>query len=513
MKNFSALIFSSFFIAFAAACSADTYSTEIDYDILIQGGTVIDGTGSEGRLADVLIREDQIMYIGHVDATRVRVARIVDAAGKVVTPGFIDTHAHGNPLTTPEFQNFTAMGVTTISLGQDGRSPAAGNTQNWMLDVEEARPAVNIAHFIGHGSIRRQAGVDERTDVSSGELQKMIGYVKEAMSSGSFGMTTGLEYLPGTYAGMDELIALAEPVGRNGGLVMSHIRNEDDEDIEASIKELLEQGRSADTPVHVSHIKIVYGHEQRRAEDVLRIMKEARKRGQTVTADIYPYAASYTGIGIVFPDWAKAPYDYEEVVAGRRDELAEFLRKRVNLRNGPESTLFGTKPYAGKTLAQVAEEAGKPFEDVLIDDIGPTGAGAAYFVMDENVMARFLVDPYVMICSDGSPTMRHPRGYGTFARIIREFVVDKELLTLENAIHKMSGLPATTLGMHQSRGFLKTNFAADVLIFDPDKVRDNADFENPHTLAEGFEYVMVNGRFAIDEGAFTEARSGRVLRR
>ncbi|MEX0780053.1 MAG: amidohydrolase family protein [Balneolales bacterium] len=498
---------------FIYGCSSKSYSTDNNYDLLIENGTVIDGTGSAGVRSDVLIRDDQIIYIGDVNPSDIRVKRVLNAEGKVVTPGFIDTHAHGNPLRTPEFPNFLAMGVTTITLGQDGSSPSVGDTYNWMMDVKQAQPAVNIAHFVGHGSIRRKAGVDEKTDVSADEMQEMVDYVTEAMAAGSFGMTTGLEYLPGTYAGLNELTSLAEPVGRNNGLIMSHIRNEDDSNIEDSINELLEQGQNTDTPVHVSHIKIVYGNDVNRADDVLRIMQNARDKGQTVTADIYPYTASYTGIGIVFPDWAKAPNNYKQVVAERREELVEFLQNRVNRRNGPESTLFGTPPYAGKTLAEVSEEAGKPFEDVLIDDIGPTGASAAYFVMNEDVMARFLVDPKVMVASDGSPTMRHPRGYGTFARIIKEYVVDKEVLTLENAIHKMTGLPAVTLGMDKTRGFLKPNLAADILIFDPKKVVDHADFENPHILAEGFDYIIVNGGLAIDDGKITNTPFGMMLRK
>lgn len=486
---------------------------KLEHDILIKNGTVIDGTGADRYQADVLIRDNRISYIGNIDADTIQVKRIIDATGKVVTPGFIDAHAHGNPIATPEFANFLAMGVTTISLGQDGSSPGVGSTSNWMKRVERARPSVNIAHFIGHGSVRRKAGVNERMDVSPAEMQEMIDYIKEAMAAGSYGMTTGLEYLPGYYAGLSELIALAEPIGANGGIIMSHIRNEDDSKIEESLHELLEQGRISDTPVHISHLKIVYANNKKRADDILDTLQDARKNGQTVTADVYPYTASYTGIGIVFPEWAKAPNNYKEVVSERRAELAEFLRNRIKLRNGPDATLFGTHPYAGKTLAQLAEETGKPFEDVLIDDIGPNGSGAAYFVMDEDVVERFIADPHVIISSDGSPTMHHPRGYGSFSKVIRKYVVEEDLLTLEKAINKMTGLPSVTLGIDKSRGFLKPNLAADILIFDPEEVKDNASYENPHVLSEGFDYVIVNGQFSVDSGEFTQIGSGKILRR
>ena len=213
------------------------------------------------------------------------------------------------------------------------------------------------------------------------------------------------------------------------------------------------------------------------------------------------------------------PNDFDDVVANRRDDLAEYLRNRVNMRNGPEATLFGTEPWAGMTLADVAEQLNKPFEDVLIDDIGPRGAGAAYFVMNEDVMRRFLIDPYVMVSSDGSPTMRHPRGYGSFAKIIRQYVNEEELLSLEEAVYKMSGLPAKTLGLSNPekvevpRGLIREGFAADLLIFDPAQVRDTATFEEPHTYAEGFDWVFVNGVAVIEDGERNAKLPAGVIRR
>jgi N-acyl-D-amino-acid deacylase len=243
-------------------------------------------------------------------------------------------------------------------------------------------------------------------------------------------------------------------------------------------------------------------------------MQAARTAGLRVTADIYPYNASYTGIGIVFPDWAKPPQDYAQVVKVRRAELAEHLRCRVTSRNGPGATLFGTDPWTGRTLAEVAAELGKPFEDVLIDEIGPDGASAAYFVMDAALQERLLVDPHVMICSDGSPTMQHPRGHGAFARVIRKFVVERKLLTLEEAVHKMTGLAAATIGLERiKRGRLAEGYAADLLVFDPQQVRDNATYRQPHQLATGFAWVIVNGQIARENGKATGVRAGLVLKR
>ena len=497
-----------------AASTQSLPATDITYDLLIEGGRVIDGTGTPGYGADVLVHGDRIVFIGAVDRERIRAAKVISAGGKVVTPGFIDVHAHGNPLRTPAFENFLAMGVTTITLGQDGSSPGGEDPSAWMEAVDAIVPGANIVLFVGHGTVRQLAGVGIAPVPDPAQLRRMVGLVEKAMRAGCFGLSTGLEYRPGSFAGLRELVALAEPVGRSGGVVMSHMRSEDDDAIEGALAELIAQGARASSPVHVSHIKVVYGHGARRAEELLSQMADARRKGIRITADIYPYEASYTGIGIVFPDWAKPPYDYREVVAERRQELADYLRRRVMRRNGPRATLFGTGPWTGKTLAEVAEELGKPFEEVLMDDIGPGGASGAYFTMDPALQERLLIDPNVMICSDGSPTMRHPRGYGAFARVIRVYVGERGLLTIEEAVRKMTGLPAATLGLdRQMRGLLRPGWAADILVFDPRTVRDRATFEEPHRPAEGLDWVIVNGRIVRERGAFNGERNGRVLRR
>lgn len=481
-----------------------------NYDILIKNGIVIDGTGSIGFSADVLVKNDKIVSVGNVDISNKNVNLIIDAKGKIVSPGFIDSHAHGNPIKTPEFKNFFGMGVTTIFLGQDGVS--AANISKWMQKVEEAKPAINIGTLVGHGTIRDEAGVKLDPNPTKEDIKQMVNLVDEAMEAGAFGLSTGLEYQPGSFSKLDEIIAIAKPVGIRGGIVHSHIRNEDDDVIDESIKELIQQGKKGECAVQVSHIKVTFGHGKKRAKEVIAQMEKARNDGIAITADIYPYTASYTGIAIVFPDWAKPPYIYEDVVSERREALAEYLRKRITLRNGPESTLFGTAPWAGKTLAEVATELGKPFEDVLIDDIGPKGASAAYFVMDSELQDQLFIDPYVMVCTDGSPTMRHPRGYGSFAKVIRYYVRETKMLKLEEAVRKMTGLPAETIGLlKQKRGLIKPGFAADILIFDPQKVIDKATFENPHQLAEGFDYVIVNGILVKDGGDFTGNRGGKVL--
>ncbi len=490
----------------------DLMTDKNSYDILIKNGTIIDGTGNPGFQADILVSGEQIVLIKDVDPHSITAKIIIDATDMVVTPGFIDNHAHGNPLKTPEFKNFSAMGVTTIFLGQDGVS--SENISDWMDDVDAAKLAINIGTYVGHGSIRNQAGVKLDPKPSYGDRRKMARLVDEALEAGCFGLSTGLEYQPGSFSKLNELIAIAKPVGKRGGVISSHTRNEDDEAVQNSIAELIEQGESGNCAVNISHLKVVYGHGVPRAEEILEQMQDARQRGVSITADMYPYQASYTGIGIVFPDWAKPPFKYEEVVRTQRDELSSFLKKRIQMRNGPEATLFGTAPWAGKTLKQVAKELGKSFEDVLIDDIGPKGASGAYFVMDQELQDRLFLDPYIMAGSDGSPSMRHPRGYGSFAKVIRYYVKEKKLLKLEEAIYKMSGLPAKTVGLvEQNRGLLKEGFIADILVFDPDQIKDEATFENPHELARGFDWVIVNGQIVRSNGEFTENRPGKMLRK
>jgi N-acyl-D-amino-acid deacylase len=517
MKNLILTIFCAAVLFLLTSCSEANHSD--GNDLLILNALIADGTGSEPYPGSILVRNGVIVRAGDFSTEDVMARKTIDAEGRIASPGFIDTHSHGNPLETPRFDNFLAMGVTTISLGQDGRSPGNDDVEAWINEVNRAGSGVNVVHFMGHNSLRQLADAPRQSGLDQSYIEEIQRMIRRGMEAGSFGLTTGLEYDHGTFADMPELVALAEAVAEAGGLVMSHMRNEDDDRIEESVRELIEQGRGSGAAVHASHLKIVFGNDPAQAEEILAIMDEAREDGLAITADVYPYTASFTGISIVFPDWALPPNDFDEVAETRREELAEYLRNRVNRRNGPEATLFGTEPWAGMTLADVAAELDKPFEDLLIDDIGPRGASAAYFVMNEDVMQRFLTDPYVMVSSDGSPTMRHPRGYGSFAKIIKEYVNEEGLFSLEEAVRKMSGLPAETLGLTDPsrvevpRGLIREGFAADILLFHPENVRDEATFEEPHLLAKGFEWVFVNGISVIENGELNEELPAGVIRR
>jgi N-acyl-D-amino-acid deacylase len=445
--------------------------------------------------------------VGDVDA-RTQAKREINAAGAVVTPGFFDMHAHGGPLGDVEYA--LAQGITTLVLGQDGQSPAE-HIGAWLAKVDAMRPRVNIATLVGHVTVRMQSGAGMRKNPSAQEIDKMRGLVDRALQEGAFGLSQGLEYDPGRSTEMNELVAIAEPVGARGGVVMSHLRSEDDDRIQASLDEFFEQCRRAKAKAHIAHLKIVLGKGVDRAAQLLTYMAEARARGLSITADLYPYAASYTSLSILFPDFARPPASYAEAKRTRRAEIEAFVRARVEKRNGPEATVFGTGPYAGKTLAAVAKEQGVPYERVLLD-LGPNGAEAAYFVMDEAVVERLYLDPFVMVGTDGGGGGRHPRGFGAFARILDEYVGKRQLLTLEEAVRKMTSLPAQTLGLSGDRGCLGAGCAADVLIFDPADVRVHADFRTPHRLATGMRFVLVNGVIERENERATNGREGRALR-
>lgn len=481
-----------------------------EFDILIVKARIIDGTGNLEYSADLLIRGDSIAFIGRVEENKITIRQKIDAKGRVLSPGFIDAHAHGDPLSTPDFDNFLNMGVTTICLGQDGFSYPAEDLSKWISKIDSAKLGVNALTFIGHSTLRELSGVKYSPIPTASQISEMQRLLTQGMKQGAFGMSTGLEYTPGYYAQAPEMAALAKAVGENEGLIMSHMRNEDDDQIEKSIKELVLQGKYA--PVHISHFKVVYGKGPARAKQLLSMLDSARKMGVSATADVYPYTASYTGIGIVFPDWAKPPNDFKKVVSARRKELKKFLHDKVVKRNGPEATLLGNGKWRGMTLAGVADSLKLSFEDVLIDVIGPDGASGAYFVMNEELQDVLIQDSLVCISSDGSPTMHHPRGYGSFAKIIGYYVNETELLSLEDAVRKMTSLPAAILGL-KNRGQIKVGYKADLLIFDLAQVKDLATYEEPHRMATGFEYIIINGELAKSPGDSGIKRYGHFLRK
>lgn len=476
-------------------------------DLHIKGGKIYDGSENPPYIGHIYIVDNNIVYAGKEEWGHPAINKVIDAQGKCVAPGFIDLHAHGNPLSTPSFHNFLAMGVTTIVLGQDGSSPRVNPLKEWMQKVDTSGIGVNLAMMVGHGTLRNLSGIGNNPQPDQEELNIMKEMLDHHLEY-CFGLSTGLEYTPGLYAGSEELEDLARIVGKHDRIIMSHMRNEDDDQLEASIEELIDQG--AYCKVHVAHIKSVYGKGSERAEEILKLLYDARERGVEITADMYPYNASYTGISILFPEWAKSQEQLKKVLPSRRTELETFIRNKVTLRNGPEATLLGSAPYTGKTLADLEKEMDLPFEKILIDIIGPGGSSGAYFVMDEELQSRLLQDPLISVCSDGSPTGHHPRGHGTFAKVIEKYVMKEKKLTLTEAIHKMTAYAASILGI-EDRGLIQSGKKADLIIFSPGAVKAVADYPHPHQLALGFDDIIVNGKVARENGKFSQALNGKML--
>jgi len=480
-------------------------------DLLIKQGQVLDGLGNEAILADLVVVGDKIVFIGNTlfnaDDLKNRVKVTIDAKNRIVAPGFIDLHAHGSPLQTPAFENFVAMGITTTTLGQDGESPKIQKLSDWLAEIENNGIALNLAMFVGHGTLRELSGINQTKVPSPDDLSKMLQLLDETLKY-TFGMSTGLEYNPGLYAQEAELAALAKVVGDNNRLIMRHMRNEDSEQLAASIQELVLQGQYA--KIHIAHIKSVYGKGAAEAEQILQILNDVRNSGVEISADIYPYNASFAGISLLFPIWAKTTEQFELALVERRAELEDFLRKKISKRNGPEATLLGTPPHTGKTLADLAKEMNMPFEQVLIE-LGPKGASGAYFIMDDALQSRLLIDPQISISSDGRLEGFHPRGHGAFAKIIEQYVNQRKVLSLSEAVRKMTSQAAHILGI-SDRGILQVGKKADILIFNPEKIKAPASYPKPHQLAQGFDTVIVNGKIARHQGQMADGYFGKVLK-
>jgi N-acyl-D-aspartate/D-glutamate deacylase len=365
-----------------------------------------------------------------------------------------------------------------------------------------------VAALSSHGTLRRAVAVADGTRrPDAAALARMAAQLEAELRGGAFGLSYGLEYVPGIYSEASELTHLGRVVSHHRGVVMSHMRSENDDEIEASIDELI--ASSGPARPHISHLKLVFGKGEPRARALLAFLAAKRRAGIDLTADAYPYTAGYTGVAILFPEWALPPTDYASVLAGRRQELRDYLEKRMIRRGGPEALLLGTAPYAGKTVAQAAQEAGLPFPDFLVR-LGPEGGSGAHFTMDKALQDVLLLDPFVAIATDGGPGMRHPRATGTYAKWIEEYVVRDRKLPIEEAIRKATGLPARILRL-RDRGVIRVGAKADLIVFDPARIRARSTYVDPFAMAEGIDLVMVNGQPAF-EGGKRAGGFGRLLR-
>lgn len=490
----------------ALAASALLASSALADSTLFTNAQIVDGTGAEAFMGDVLVTDGLIAEIYAPGEGKAENAAVIDAKGRVLAPGFIDLHTHGDPLKT-SFANFLAMAVTTVTLGMDGSSD--GLDVDWKARAGTQGLELNVIPMTGHGTVRQMAGIgDGVRALTPAQKDALKAAMTQELADGSFGLSMGLEYVPGVYSDAAELKALGDVITDHDAIIMSHMRSEDDADVEDAIDELVAMAPTG--RVHISHLKVVYGKGEDRADDLLAFMEGKRASGTKLSADIYPYAASFTGIGILFPEWALPPTDYKAVRAEREDELIAYLNARITKRGGPEALLFGTKPFAGQTLADAAKAEGKDPAH-LIADLGPRGGSAAHFVMDRKLVGRLVIAPEVALSTDGSPTMRHPRGYGTYARLFEYYVEGGHGLSLEAAIHKASGLPAEIMKL-KGRGIIKPGMKADLILFDPTQVREKTSFVSPHENATGFDLVMVGGVISYSNNQPTGARPGHVLK-
>jgi N-acyl-D-amino-acid deacylase len=484
------------------------------YDLWIRNGTVIDGTGHPRFAADVLVSGDTIAFIGLLSAGEINAKRVIDADGHIVAPGFIDAHAHGDPL-TQSLLNFLEQGATTVLLGQDGVTPnfdadhvPAEPLAQWMKRLDAHGSEVNVATLSGHGALRMLTGVGNAPIPTPPQMKRMEALLEEDLAAGAFGMSFGLEYEPGRYAKAEEEKALGDLVGRHGGVVMSHMRSEDTDKIAGAIDELLQ----IDAHVHVSHMKIVAGRRAEEADAVLAQLERGRTHGREVTGDVYPYLASASNFTFLYPDWAKREAEYDQALKNRRPELEAHIRKRVSERNGPKAILITGGQYAGLTLEEIAKRRGEPYEKVMIDELGYGGPPQAHFLMTAVIQDKFIMADQVCISTDGAPDTRHPRSYGSFSKILEDYVGPPPKMSLEQAVHKMSGLAARIIGI-PDRGVLARGNKADIVILAPGGVRNRATWAQPQLSPSGFEMIIVNGAVAFEAGRPDMHKHGQVLRR
>ncbi|MDT9599720.1 N-acyl-D-amino-acid deacylase family protein [Sphingosinicella rhizophila] len=472
---------------------------------LIVNARIVDGSGSPARAASVRVEGDTIKAVGEL--TPRAGEQVIDAAGHLLSPGFIDTHSHhdGGLFEAPDALPVISQGITTIIVGQDGGSELPLSP---LFERMRKHPvAVNIGSYIGHNSVRAAVlGEDYKRKATAAEIEHMRTLVREGMEAGAIGLSTGLEYDPGIYSSKEEVLILAKEAARFGGRYISHMRSED-RFIWDALDEIVEIGRVTGMPVQVSHMKLAMTDLWGQADRFLGVMNRARAAGVDITGDVYPYEYWQSTLTVMFPD-----RDFTNRKA------AEFALQQIAKPEGLLLSSFSPDPsLVGKTVADVAKQRGIDPTDALMQLIAESQApGAEESVigtsMDSKDVAKLIAWPYSNISSDGQLAGRHPRGTGAFPRVLRLYVRDQPLLTLEQAIHKMTGAAAAHMGM-ADRGLIRPGMKADLVLFDPDRIADRATSEDPNALSVGVQRVWVNGEQVFEDSRPTGVRSGRTILR
>ena len=497
------------------------------YDLLITNARIIDGSGNPWFRADVAIREGRIVRIGHIAPETA--GKLIDARGQILAPGFIDVHTHVESIySLPSAENFVRMGVTSLVTGNCGTS--ATEVGEFLGRMKDKPLAVNLATLVAHGSVRRKVmGLGDRAPTPD-ELKQMEAVVEQGMKDGAVGLSTGLIYVPGTYAKTDEIVAIARVAARYGGLYATHMRNEGDKVADA-IRESIQIGEQAGLPVEISHFKISNKNLWGQTPMTLGLVREARARGLMVTVDQYAYTASSTSLDSRLPAWLRAggldeakkrladPATREKAIKDTKDALKRSGFKDYSF--AVVASYTPDKSFNGKSIAQITKEVRKKSDvtsqiEQMLEMYEAGGAGMIYHGMDEGDVKRIMQEPFTMIASDSGvrqldESVPHPRGYGNNARVLGRYVRELKLITLEDAIRKMTSLPAQTFGFRY-RGLIREGFAADLVIFDENTIMDQATFEKPHQFPAGISYVIVNGETVLANSQMTEARPGVALR-
>jgi N-acyl-D-amino-acid deacylase len=483
------------------------------FDLLIVNGRVMTGSGDPATPADVGIRAGRIAGVGTLKGSPA--ARTIDAAGRVVAPGFIDAHSHAaESITHPDLRQarpLVAQGVTTIVVNPDGGGPVDLAKQR--AGLEAAGTGVNVALLVGHGAIRTAVLVDSPAAPDAGQLAQMQECVRNAMRDGAFGLSSGLFYLPGAHAKTEEVIALARVAGTSGGVYSSHIRDEADYNVGvvSAVEEVIRIAEEGRLTGIVSHMKALGPANWGLSSTMIDRIEKARARGVHVFADQYPYEASSTSLGAAL---------LAQTGTAAQDRLT-VVRENLRRRGGAASIVIASfdadRSLEGKSLAEISAARGKSPEEVALDIHARSDASIVSFNMSEEDIERIMRQSWTMTSSDGALTLAgagrpHPRGNGAFARKLARYVRERRTIPLEFAIRSMTSLPATVFGM-KDRGLLRDGASADIVVFDPAKVQDRATYTDPHQLATGMDVVLVNGQLVVDQGRFTGALPGRVLRR
>ncbi|MFQ5825015.1 MAG: amidohydrolase family protein [bacterium] len=497
-------------------------------DIVIRNGQIIDGTGNPWYRADLGIKDGKIAEIGNLEARQSK--RIIDAEGMVVVPGFIDMHTHAERkiLEIPAVENYIRQGVTTVVGGNCGGSPFP--IGEFLKKVAANSISLNLALLVGHNTIRKEVMGTENREPTFEELEKMKKLVERSMQDGAVGLSTGLKYIPGAYAKTDEVIALSEVVASFGGFYATHMRAEGLGLIEA-VQEAIEIGRKAKIPIQISHHKAMGKNMWNSSIKTLQLVDEAVGAGIDITLDQYPYTATSTGLTVVFPTWAleggKKKINKRLEEPKLREKIKEGIIHNILYDRGggdpasivvasypPDSTLEG-KNIAEITFIRGREPTAANAAETIMDLQHAGGGKGIYHCLGEEDIERIMKHPRVMHASDGATikfgkAKPHPRSYGTFPRVLGNYVREKKVISLEDAIRKMTSLPAQRLKL-QDRGILKEKMWADVVVFDPQTVSDQATWAQPHQYPAGIPYVVVNGKLVIDEGKWTKVFPGKVL--